>query len=146
MAARSFALNSLCPSGQSGLWMGRIAAPQIRSGDSLPAPVLALSAAIAAIFLRLGFIDCQRPAVEFPTVKTGDSLVALAVIGHLHECEASGLSSVPVRYDVYAADRAVRLKQNSNRVFRCSEAEVSYKYIFHVKIFFLNLQNSESKD
>jgi len=110
--------------------------------ELLPAPGLAATTAVAAVsaapavFLRPGFIHIERSAIQFVAVERGNSLYALAVIAHFHECEASGLPGIAVCYDVHTVNRAIRLKEGSKPIFGSAEAEVSYKYIFHL-IFFL---------
>ena len=58
--------------------------------------------------------------------------LSLAIIGHFHEGEPSGLSRVAVCYNVYTVNRSIPFKQGSNRVFGSAEAQVSYKNILHL--------------
>jgi hypothetical protein len=69
-------------------------------------------------------------------VKRSNGRVAFGIIAHFHECEASCLPGIAVGYDVHTVNAAVCFKKGSNSIFGSTEAEVSYKYIFHL-IFFL---------
>ena len=88
------------------------------------------TAATATVFLRAGFIYIERPAVQFAAVESGDSLIALGVIGHFHETEPSGPSRFTIGHHANARHRAVRLECGPNCVLGCSEAEVSYEDVF----------------
>jgi hypothetical protein len=107
-------------------------------------PAAAAVPAAAPIFLRPGFIDVERPTVEFPTVEPGDGLLGLAIVGHFDEPKTPGSSGFAVGYQAHTVHSAVRLEQGSNCIFGSSEAQISYKNIFHIA-FFLNLQSSESR-
>lgn len=108
----------------------------------LPAPVPAAATAIAAVSsasavcLRPGLIHVERSAIQLVAIESGNSLYALAVIAHFHECEASWLPGIAVGYDVHTVNRAVRFKKGSKPIFGSAEAEVSHKYVFQL-IFFL---------
>jgi hypothetical protein len=88
------------------------------------------TAATATVFLGAGFIYVERPTVEFAAIESGDSFIALGVIGHFHETEPSGPSRFTIGHHANARYRAVRLECGPNCVLGCSEAEVSYKDVF----------------
>jgi hypothetical protein len=114
----------------------------------LPASAAATPAAAVpaapTIFLRPGFIDVERPAIQLPPVEAGDGFLGLAIVGHFDEPKTAGSSSFAVGYQAHTVNSAVRLEQGSNCIFGSSEAQISYKNVFHVA-FFLNLQSSESR-
>jgi hypothetical protein len=129
------------------LGKGALLAPPYLS--RLPAPILALASAVAAksaaaFFLWPGFIDVERPTIEFPPVESGNGLLTLAIVAHFYEAEASGAAGIAVGYDVYTLNRAIGLKHGSNRIFGSAEAEVSNKNIFHL-IFFLKFAGQRIK-
>src|SRR5689334_14010887 len=114
----------------------------------LPAPGLPEASAVAisaAIFLGPGLVNVQSPAVELVAVESGDSLSALAVISHFHESKAFGASGIAIGYDVHTDHRSIRLEERSNRLFGCPEAEISYKYVFHL-MFFLKFAEQQIED
>jgi hypothetical protein len=49
----------------------------------------ATTATAAAIFARLGFVNVQRPTVDFLTVKLSDSCLALFLAGHFDKAKAA---------------------------------------------------------
>lgn len=102
----------------------------------IAAATATIAAATPAVFLRPSFIHSQRSAIEIVAVERGDGGVAFAIIAHFHERKPSGLPGIAVGYDVHTVNPAIRRKQGSNPIFGSAEAEVSYKYIFHL-IFFL---------
>jgi hypothetical protein len=117
----------------------------------LPASLLALATALGAVstaapalFLRPGFIYGERSAIEFLAVERDNGPLAFAVIGHFHESKASGLSGIAVGYDADAIHRAVRFKQGSNSILSGTEAEISYKNIFHL-IFLLEFAEQQMR-
>lgn len=128
--------------------MGAAVRPQ--NPTCLPARVPALASAVAAgparaFCLWPGFIDVQRPTIEFPPIESGNCLVAITVVAHFDEAEASGATSFAIGYNVHTIDRAVGFKHGSNRIFGRPEAEVSNKNIFHL-IFFLKFAGQRIKD
>jgi hypothetical protein len=108
----------------------------------LPAFVLPLAAAVAAvptaaaaaIFLRPGFVDIQRSAIEFSAIESGNRALRFVIRAHFHEPKASGPSGFPVCHDAHTIDRAVRLEHGSNRIFGSPEAEISYENILHLSL------------
>jgi len=103
----------------------------------------AISAATAALFLRTGHIDVQSPAVDFAAIQSGDRLIALAVVAHLHESKALGSSGFAVGYDIDTVNCAVRCKERSNCIFRSLKAEISNKNIFHGNFSFLKFAEQQ---
>ena len=93
---------------------------------------IATTTTAAAIFLGAGFIDIQRPSIHVAAIETGNGLFAFAVVAHFHEAKPAGAAGVPVGHDVYAVNSTIRLKQASNGIFRCIEAEITYENIFHL--------------
>lgn len=110
----------------------------------LPAFVLPSAAAIAAeptaaaVFLGTGFVDVDRPAIEFPAIQSSDGAISFISHTHFNESETSGPSGITVGHDVHTVHRAIRLKQGSNRLFGSSEAEISNKNILHVNVNLLS--------
>src|SRR5581483_3416857 len=101
---------------------------------SLPATVLppaAIAAESAALLFGSRFVDVQRPAVQFAAIQTRNCSVRFFAHAHLHESEASGPAGFPIGDEVYPVHRSISFKHGSNRIFGCSEAEVSYKNILH---------------
>jgi hypothetical protein len=112
---------------------------------ALPGPAATVAAATAisaatatrsAVGLRTGFIDIHRSAVEIGAIQCSDRALALSVIAHFDESKALGLSRVPVGYDTDTVNGAMCFKQRTDSVFRCAEAQISYKNIFQ-RYFFL---------
>jgi len=108
-----------------------------RLSTGLPAilPAAAVAAAVstttAAIFLGLGFIDIERPAIHVAAVDGGNGLIALTVIAHFDKSEAARLTGVAVGNQVDTIHRAELLKHRSNGTFGGVETKVSYKNILH---------------
>jgi|GEM_PF-3230015 len=102
------------------------------------------AAAESTIFLRTGFVDVQCAAVELSAVQFGDRPVAFGIVRHFDEPEAASLASVPVGHYANAVNGSICFKHGTNRIFGSTEAEISYKNVFHFK-FLLQLQNSESR-
>jgi len=77
--------------------------------------------------IRLGarFVHVQSTAIEVHAVDGGDGFIALSVVCHLHEAEASCLTGVAIRNDVDTIDRAVGFEQRTDRFFRSPKTEVS---------------------
>jgi hypothetical protein len=98
----------------------------------------------STVLFRTGFVDVQRTAVELPAVQLGNGPVAFGIIRHFDEPKATGLSRVTVGHYTDAINGTIRFKHGANRIFGCTEAEISYKNVFHFN-FFLQLQNSESR-
>jgi hypothetical protein len=110
-------------------------------------PALATATAATAkstVFFRTSFVNVQRTAVEFSAIQLGDCPVAFGIVCHFDEPEAAGLSGVPVGHHTHAINGTIRFKHGANRIFGSTEAEISYKNVFHFN-FFLQLQNSESR-
>jgi hypothetical protein len=108
----------------------------------LPAVVLARTAAAvatasatttagSAVGFRTSFIDVQRPAVQVGAIERRDGLIRLRPVTHFNESKSSSLPGVPVGDDADTVNGAVCFKHGSNRIFGSTEAEVSYKNIFH---------------
>ena len=109
----------------------------------------AFAAATAAtaestVLFRTGFVNVQRTAIQFPAIQLGNRPVAFGIVRHFDEPKAAGLSRVPIGHHTHAIDGAIRFKHGANRIFGSTEAEISYKNVFHFN-FFLQLQNSESR-
>jgi hypothetical protein len=93
------------------------------------------TAAEAAVLPGAGFIDVERPSVQFFSVESGDGPEGFIIVAHFDESEPSGLPGVTIGDDTYTVNRPVLLKQRSNGVFGCPEAEISYENILHVGSF-----------
>lgn len=98
----------------------------------------------SSIFFGPRFVHIQRPAVQVASVQCVDGSLPVAVIGHLHESEPSGLSGIPIGHDVYAANRPKFLKHGSNGAFSRVETEVSYENVLHL-FFFLQLAEQQMR-
>src|SRR5579884_322667 len=120
-------------------------APLLRF-TNLPAAAsaAAVSAAEPALGLRARLIDVQRPAVDFPAIEAVDGGVGFGIDAHLDEGESTRMAGIAIGDDVDAVDGAVRIEHGTKRIFRRSEIEITYKDVFQVFLFFLNLQSSES--
>jgi hypothetical protein len=106
--------------------------PRLRG---LPAIVSTLAAATAAAKAAVGFgtrfIDVQRAATQVAAIQLSDRAIRFRVAAHLDESESLRLPGVAIRDDADALDRAVRLEHGPDCVFGRSEAEISYKNVFH---------------
>src|SRR4051812_44954145 len=68
----------------------------------------ASAAAAAAVFLRLGLVDGEGPAVLFDAVQRGDRRLCFGVISHLDKSEALASAGVAIGDDLRTFDGAVR--------------------------------------
>ena len=78
--------------------------------------------AAATIFLRAGFVDVERTAVEVRTIQCRDCRIALSVVAHFDEAKAAGLTRIAIRYDADAIHGPVGLKHPTYGIFGCAEA------------------------
>lgn len=99
------------------------------------AAAIATTAAAAAFFFRAGFVNVDRPAVDFTAVERVDCIQGFAVVAHFDESKAFGLAGISVLDDADAIDSSVCFKQGSNRVFRRAKAEVPNKDILQFNFF-----------
>ena len=111
---------------------------------NLPAVVLPKATAVAAestaagaCFLRPSFVYIERAAIEFAPVESRNRAITFAIVTHLDKSKAPGPSGFAVRHDVHPVNGPVGFEHASNGIFGRAEAEVSYKYILQVIIFFL---------
>ena len=89
----------------------------------------------AAFGFGTGFVDVQRPAVEFSSIQFRDRTIRFRVGTHFNKSEPSWLPGIAIGDDVHALDATVRLEQRSDRSFGSSEVEVSYENILHAFSF-----------
>src|SRR5215470_7896943 len=95
----------------------------------------AFSAAIAAQgALALGprFVDLEVAAPHFSSVKSGNGLCCLGVIGHFHKSKAASTACFPIRDNMNAADLPKRLEERRQIGLRSLKVQVSDKKTFHV--------------
>ena len=119
---------------------------------NLPAVVLPKATAVAAestaagaCFLRPSFVYIERAAIEFAPVESRNRAITFAIVTHLDKSKAPGPSGFAVRHQVHTVNGPVRLEHRSNGIFGGAEAEVSYKYILQVIIFFLRSTEQQMK-
>ncbi len=93
------------------------------------------AAAEAAVLLGTGLVYVKCPSVKFFSVESGDSPESFIVVTHFDESKPPGLPRITIGDDTYTVNRPVLLKQRSNGIFGCPEAEISYENIFHVGSF-----------
>jgi hypothetical protein len=70
-------------------------------------------------------------------IECGDGLVTLAIVAHLDEPKASGLTAIAIRHDIDTPNGAVSFKQRAHGIFRGPKTEISYKDVLHAQSPFL---------
>ena len=90
-----------------------------------------MAAAGSAVCLWPGFVYVQCPSVKVGAIQGGNGSIAFRVVAHFNESKTSGLSRITIGHNADTINGPVYLKHRSNCFFGCTEAEISYKNIFH---------------
>ena len=90
------------------------------------------TAAAAALRLRPGFVDIQRPTVQIIAIQGFNRPIGLRGIGHFDEREAPGATGLTVSHQIYTIHVAVGLKQRTDGTFGGPEIQITYKNVFHI--------------
>ena len=100
----------------------------------------AATAATAAVATRSvglgpGFVYGQIAAAQIGAVEGFHRLAGRIIVGHFDKGKSPWLAGVAIRDNADALHGAVLFKKRAYRVFGSTEAEVSYKYVFHFSLF-----------
>ena len=60
----------------------------------------------------------------------GNGFLRFAIVRHLHEPEATGLTRIPIRNDIDAENSAVSFEQRTDGLFGSAETEISNEMFF----------------
>ena len=95
------------------------------------------AAAVAGRPIRLWacLVHVESAAIKVRAIDGGNRSIALCIVCHLNEAEATRLTAVPIHNDIDTINSAVSCKQRTDSLFRSPKAEVSNKNIFHVFYF-----------
>ena len=98
------------------------------------ATLTAETTARSTVLFRTSFVDVQRSSVKIFAIEFVDCPIPFGIVAHLHESKASGLTRIPVGDNVDTLNCSIGFKHGPYPVFGGSEAEVSYKNIFHLNL------------
>jgi hypothetical protein len=85
----------------------------------------------SAFCFRTGFIDVQRSPTKVCAIQRSNRLIRFRSVGHFNESKTPGLPGVPIGHDADTINCTVCFEHESNRSLGRSEAEITYKDIFH---------------
>ena len=101
--------------------------------------------AACTISFRTCLVNVQTATVKIRPIDGSDSFLALSVVCHLNEAEATRLARVPIRDDVDPINSAVGFKQRTDRFFRSPKTEISNVKVFQVYLSFDDLKAANWK-
>src|SRR5579871_6290532 len=93
--------------------MAKLGLPAIARTAATAAAGPVATAPGSALGFRPGFVDVERPAIEFSAVQFRDCAICFGAIGHLNKSKPSGSTGIPVRDEVDTLHGAVLFKQRS---------------------------------
>ncbi len=111
----------------------------------LPAFSPKTTAAACTISFRTCLVNVQTATVKIRPIDGSDSFLALSVVCHLNEAEATRLARVPIRDDVDPINSAVGFKQRTDRFFRSPKTEISNVNVLQVYFSFDDLKAANWK-
>jgi hypothetical protein len=90
------------------------------------------TATAAPIHFRTRFVDVQPPAAQLAAIESGDGLLGLIVVRHLHKRKTPRSARIPVRHDTDAFHCPVDIKKSPYLFFTGAKSQIAYKNLFHV--------------